>query len=155
MAKFPTEVESTVTVKVPIERAYKYLWDVVGSSTCIPGLKSCKKVATNTYQFIYDERSTAGISIAVQYTAAYTGDGKGAITFVGKPAKGDNTDVDGEIRLEKAGGGTRITLRQMVAPDTPVPSLLQRLVRSFAEKEASDSVRAYLANVKKTLEAKA
>jgi len=155
MAKFPTEVESSVTVKVPIEKAYKYLWDVVGSSTCIPGLKSCKKVGTNTYQFVYDERATAGISITVQYTAAYTGDGKGSIAFVGKPARGDNTDVDGEIRLEKAGAGTKITLRQMVAPDTPVPSLLQRLVRSFAEKEASESLKAYLANVKKTLEAKA
>lgn len=155
MAKFPTEVESSVTVKAPIEKAYKYLWDVVGSSKCIPGLASCKKVATNTYQFVYEERSTAGIAITVQYTAAYKGDGKGVITFVGAPAKGDNTDVDGEIRLEKAGTGTKITLRQMVAPDTPVPSLLQRLVKSFAEKEASTSLKDYLANVRKTLEAKA
>ena len=58
MAKFPTEVESSVTVKVPIEKAYKYLWDVVGSSKCIPGLASCKKVAPDTYRFVYEERST-------------------------------------------------------------------------------------------------
>jgi carbon monoxide dehydrogenase subunit G len=155
MAKFPTEVESSVTVKVPIEKAYKYLWDVVGSSQCIPGLTNCKKVGVNTYQFVYDPRSTAGIVITVQYTAAYKGDGKRAITFVGTAAKGDNTDVDGEIRLEKAGSGTKITLRQLVAPDTPVPSLLQRLVKSFAEREALAAVQDYLANVKKTLEAKA
>jgi carbon monoxide dehydrogenase subunit G len=155
MAKFPTEVESSVTVKVPIEKAYKYLWDVVGSSACIPGLASCKKVGTNTYQFLYDPRSTAGIAITVRYTAAYKGDGKGTITFVSKTATGDNTDVDGEIRLEKAGAGTKITLRQMVAPDTPVPGLLQRLVKSFAEKEAAVAVKDYLTNVKKALEARA
>jgi carbon monoxide dehydrogenase subunit G len=155
MAKFPTEVESSVTVKVPIEKAYKYLWDVVGSSQCIPGLASCKKVGTNTYQFAYDPRTTVGVAITVRYTATYTGDGKGSITFVGKAAKGDNTDVDGEIHLEKVGSGTKITLRQMVAPDTPVPSLLQRLVKSFAEKEAAVAVKDYLAKVKKTLEAKA
>jgi carbon monoxide dehydrogenase subunit G len=155
MAKFPTEVESSVTVKVPIEKAYKYLWDVVGSSKCIPGLASCKKVGTHTYRFLYEPRSTAGIAMTVQYTAAYEGDGKGSIKFVNAAAKGDNTDVDGELRLQKAGTGTKITLRQMVAPDTPVPSLLQRLVKSFAEREAGATVKEYLANVKEALEAKA
>ncbi|MBX3026005.1 SRPBCC family protein [bacterium] len=155
MAKFPTEVEGSVTVKVPIEKAYKYLWDVVGSSKHIPGLASCKKVGNDTYRFVYDERSTAGLTMKVQYTAAYETDGKTSIVFVSAPAKGDNTDVDGEIRFQKAGTGTKITLRQMVAPDTPVPSLLQRLVKSFAEKEASATVKEYLANVKEALEAKA
>lgn len=153
MAKFPTEVEGSVTVKLPIEKVYKYLWDVVGSSECIPGLASCKKVGTNTYKFVYEERSTAGLTMTVQYTAAYKGDGKGVISFAGAAGKGDNTDVDGELRLQKAGSGTKITLRQMVAPDTPVPSLLQRLVKSFADREASATVKTYLANLKQTLEA--
>ncbi|MFN8643723.1 MAG: hypothetical protein U0802_19460 [Candidatus Binatia bacterium] len=156
MAKFPTEVESAVTtVKAPIEKAYKYLWDVVGSSACIPGLKSCKKVGPNTYQFVYEERSDRGHRHRRAVHRGLQGRRQGFDHLVGAPAKGDNTDVDGEIRLEKAGAGTKITLRQMVAPDTPVLSLLQRLVCSFAEKEASASVKAYLAQVKKTLEAKA
>ncbi len=112
-------------------------------------------MATNTYRFVFEERSAAGITMKVQYTAAYDGDGKGSITFVTAEGKGDNTDVDGHLRLQKAGPGTKITLRQMVAPDTPVPSLLQRLVKSFAEKEASATVKDYLANVKEALEAKA
>ena len=32
MAKFPTEVESSVVARVPLERAYAFFWDVVGSS---------------------------------------------------------------------------------------------------------------------------
>jgi carbon monoxide dehydrogenase subunit G len=152
MAKFPTEIERSVTVKVPIEKAYKYLWDVVGSSACIPGLASCRKVATNTYQFSYEPRSTAGVSMTVVYTAAYKGDGKSSIAFKSVAGESDNTDVDGELRLQKSGDGTKITLRQMVAPDTPVPSLLQRLVKSFAQKEADDTVKDYLANLKKKLE---
>jgi carbon monoxide dehydrogenase subunit G len=152
MAKFPTEVERSVTVKVPLQRAYKYLWDVVGSSACIPGLASCKKVGTNTYRFEYEERSAAGMTMSVQYTARYETDGKNTISFKSADGKGDNTDVDGELQLAKSGDGTRITLRQKLAPDTPVPALLQRLVRSFVDKEADDAAKAYLANIKRALE---
>src|SRR5215472_9141118 len=53
MAKFPTQVEASITVKAPLDRAYKYLWDVVGSAKCIPGLASCKRVGDDTYRFTY------------------------------------------------------------------------------------------------------
>jgi hypothetical protein len=72
---------------------------------------------------------------------------------VGIGAKEDNTDVDGEIRLEASGkDATRIVLRQTLAPDTPVPRLLQSLVRSFVDKEAADAVRQYLSQAKGALE---
>jgi len=153
MARFPTEIERSVTVKAPIDAVYAYLWDVVGSSRCIPGLASCKKAGRDTYKFVYDERSAAGISMTVRYTAAYTGDGKAAIRFTGTAATGDNTDVEGELRLGKAGKGTKITLRQTLAPDTPVPALLQRLVKSFAQREADTVAAEYLENLKRALEA--
>src|SRR5215475_15978773 len=113
MAKFPTEVERSITVKVPPEKAYKYLADVVGSSKCIPGLASCKRVAADTYRFLYAERSTGPISMAVQYTSRYDLDGKSRIRFVSTAARGDNTDAEGEIRVQKSGAdATKITLRQ-------------------------------------------
>jgi hypothetical protein len=37
--------------------------------------------------------------------------------------------------------------------DTPVPRLLQGLIRSFVEREAATAVEQYLANVKRALEA--
>jgi len=40
----------------------------------------------------------------------------------------------------------------MIAPDTPIPWLLQTLVRSFVEREAAEGVERYLANVKRALE---
>ena len=152
MAKFPTEVESSVTVKAPLEKVYKYLWNVVGSSSCIPGLDSCKKVAANTYRFRYAERSAAGMTMSVCYTAHYESDGKAVISFKSAPHADDNTAVDGELRLTKSGDNTKITLRQMLAPDTPVPALLQRLVRSFVDKEAADAAKEYLGNLKRELE---
>lgn len=153
MAKFPTEVERSVTVKVPLDKAYNYLWDVVGSATCIPGLNKCKRVADDTYHFLYEERSTGPISMLVQYTARYEGNGKDRILFEGTGAKNDNTDVSGMIRLQPSGpDSTRIILRQTLAPDTPVPRLLQGLIRSFVETEAADAAKQYLANVKRALE---
>jgi carbon monoxide dehydrogenase subunit G len=153
MAKFPTEVERTVTVKVPVATAYAYLWDVVGSSTCIPGLAKCTRVSPDTYRFIFAERSRGPVSMSVRYTARYSTDGAARIAFTSTGAKDDNTDVDGEIRLQKSGAhATKITLRQRLAPDTPVPSLLQRLVRGFVEEEAGAAVAEYLSNVKSALE---
>lgn len=153
MAKFPTEVERSVTVKVPIERAHAFLWDVVGSSHCIPGIDECKHVGDGTFRFVYEERSTGPVSLVVQYTARYETNGVDEIRFEGIAAKDDNTDVTGLIRLKAAGAdATKITLRQTLAPDTPVPRLLQGLIRSFVEQEAADAVKLYLANVKRALE---
>src|SRR6266571_274316 len=103
MAKFPTEVERSVTVKVPLARAYAYLWDVVGSSPCIPGIDTCKRVAEDTYRFVYAERSTGPVSMVVRYTARYEGNGTDRIAFEGTSRSGDNTDVSGVIRLQASG----------------------------------------------------
>ncbi|MFI5365313.1 MAG: SRPBCC family protein [Candidatus Binatia bacterium] len=153
MAKFPTEVERSITVNVPLAKAYAYLWDVVGSSSCIPGLDNCKAVGKDTYRFASEERSTGPVSLVVRYTARYEGNGTDRISFEGTAAKDDNTDVNGTIRLHANGDATKITLRQMIAPDTPIPRLLQGLIKSFVEREAAAGVRQYLASVKRALEA--
>jgi len=153
MAKFPTDVEGSVTVRVPLERAYAYLWDVVGSSCCIPGLASCERVGPDTYCFVYQERSTGPVSMVVRYTARYTSNGKDEIVFEGVAADADNTDVTGVIRLRSAGAGaTTITLRQTLAPDTPVPRLLQGLIRSFVQGEARQALDEYLRQVAAALD---
>jgi carbon monoxide dehydrogenase subunit G len=153
VAKFPTEVERTITVKVPLARAYEYLWDVVGSSGCIPGIDSCKRTGKDTYRFAFEERSTGPVSLSVRYTARYETNGSDSIRFASANASGDNTDVEGSISLKVSGAGsTRITLRQKVAPETPIPRLLQGLVKSLVEREAAEAVQTYLANVKRQLE---
>lgn len=155
MAKFPTEVERSVTIAVPIERAYAYLWDVVGSSECIDGLAQCKRVGEDTYRFRYQERSAGPVSMVVCYTTRYEGNGKDRITFECTGAKGDNTEARGSIRLESKGeNSTRVVLRQMVAPETPIPRLVQGLIKSFVEREAAEEVKRYLGNVKRALEEK-
>lgn len=153
MAKFPTEVERSVTVQVPIAKAYKFFWNVVGSASCIPGLDQCKKVGKDTYEFVYEPRSTGPITMVARYTAKYQGNGKDAIAFTSVAAKEDNTDVVGEILLQPSGkDATKVILKQTLAPDTPVPRLLQSLIRSFVDKEAADTAKQYLAKVKTTLE---
>jgi hypothetical protein len=94
--------------------------------------------------------------MVVRYTAKYETNGKDRISFESCEASGDNTDVKGLIRLQASGPDkTKITLRQEVAPDTPVPRLLQGLIRSFVESEAAETVKNYLANIKRALEDKA
>ena len=151
MAKFPTEVEESVTVAAPIERVYAFLWDVVGSSVCVPGIDRCESVGPDTYCFVYKERSTGPVSMTVRYTAKYRGNGKDDISFEGISAADDNTDVRGQLRLVGEGPNTRITLKQRLAPDTPVPWLLQSLIRGFVEAETAGGARDYLANIRQTL----
>ncbi len=148
MAKFPTEVERSVTLRIPLAQAYAFFWDVVGSSRCIPGIDRCEPAGPDTYRFIFQERSTGPVSMIVRYTARYTGNGADEIRYRGVSASDDNTDVDGVIHLSAHGaGGTRVTLRQTIAPDTPVPRLLQGLIKSFVQKEADTAVAQYLAAV--------
>jgi len=153
MAKFPTTVEKSITVHAPIDRVYAYLWDVVGSSPCVPGLAKCKGTTSDTFCFMFEERSTGPFKMSLQYTARYEGNGKDRITFESTAAKNDNADCKGSLRLQANGSdSTRITLKQEIAPETPVPRLLQGLVRSFVETEAANGVKEYLANVKRALE---
>jgi len=152
MAKFPTTSKETVTVGAPIESVYAFLWDVVGSSNCIPGIDRCRSVGADTYEFLYKARSTGPVSMVVRYTARYQGNGRDQIRFVGVGAAEDNTDVDGTLTLKSKGPGTTVTLEQTLAPDTPVPRLLQSLIRSFVEAETSQAVRDYLLNVRSTIE---
>jgi carbon monoxide dehydrogenase subunit G len=152
MAKFPTTVEKSITVKAPIDKVYAYLWDAVASSSCIAGIDHCDQVDEATYRFVFETKSVGPVSMAVQYTATYEGNGTDTISFKTFGANGDNTDVEGIARLKASGDSTKIVLKQMTAPDTPVPRLLQGMLRSFVESEAEGTIKTFLTNLKKHLE---
>jgi carbon monoxide dehydrogenase subunit G len=153
MAKFPTEVDESVTIAAPRERVYAYLWDVVGASRCVPDLATCELVGPDTYRFVSRERSAGPVSMVARYTARYEGNGVDAIRFESLSVEGDNTDARGVIALEEAEAATRVRFTQTIAPDTPVPRLLQGLIRSFVQSEAASAVRGFLDNVRKEVEA--
>src|SRR5262244_4051057 len=120
MAKFPTDVDESVTIAAPQKRVYAYLWDVVGSSRCVPDLATCERVGPDTYCFVSRERSAGPVSMVARYTAHYEGNGVDAIRFESLPREGDNTDVRGTIALEESGeAATRVRFTQTIAPDTP------------------------------------
>jgi carbon monoxide dehydrogenase subunit G len=153
MAKFPTTVEKSITVKAPLAKVYEFLWDAVACSDCIVGIDYCTRVADDTYRFVLKSKSVGPVSLAVQYTVKYEGNGVDTITFKSIAAAGDNSDVDGKVRLKAGGdGSTRIVLEQMTAPETPVPRLLQGMLRSFVDSEAQGTIKQFLVNVKRTLE---
>jgi hypothetical protein len=154
MAKFPTEVDESVTIAAPRARVYAYLWDVVGASRCVPDLATCEPVGPDTYRFVSRERSAGPVSMVARYTARYEGNGVDTIRFESLPLESDNTDVRGLIALEEgAQAVTRVHFTQMIAPDTPVPRLVQGLIRSFVQREAASAVRGFLDNVRREVEA--
>jgi hypothetical protein len=104
---------------------------------------------------VFQERSAGPVSMTVRYTARYATNGADEISYKSIAAKDDNTDAEGTIRIAPTAMGSRITLRQRVAPDTPVPRLVQSMIRSFIEREAAKAVEDYLANIKRELEQKA
>ena len=154
MAKFPADVDESVTIAAPRERVYAYLWDVVGASHCVPDLATCERVGADTYHFVSRERSAGPVSMVARYTARYEGNGVDTIRFESLPLEGENTDVRGVIALEEAAdASTRARFTQTIAPDTPVPRLLQGLIRSFVQREAASAVRGFLDNVRREVEA--
>jgi len=140
-------------VRVPLPRAYEYVWNVPASVRCLPSLASCTPLGEDTFRFVYREWSAGPLSMTVQYTARYAGNGVDEIRFESTGARGDNTEVSGFIRLQPSGmEATRIMLRQLMAPDTPIPRLLQSLIRSFLERQVADGVQLYLSSIKRALE---
>src|SRR5215471_7154372 len=120
MAKFPTDVDESVAINAPRERVYAYLWDVVGSSHCVPDLATCERVGADTYHFVSRERSAGPVSMVARYTARYEGNGVDRIRFESIPLEGDNTDVGVTIVLEPAvESATQVRFMQTIAPDTP------------------------------------
>src|SRR5574337_762204 len=103
MAKFPAEAEKSITVKAPAARTYKFLWDVMQSAHCIPGLVDCKRVRTNTYEFQYREITAGPVRHVARYTARYEGNGTDRITFTSVPASDGNTEIDGVFQLQAQG----------------------------------------------------
>src|SRR5262252_3308082 len=117
MAKFPTDVDESVTINAPRERVYTYLWDVVGSSHCVPDLATCERVGADTYHFVSRERSAGPVSMVARYTARYEGNGVDRIRFESVPVEEDNTDVCGTFVLESvADTSTRVRVTQTIAP---------------------------------------
>jgi polyketide cyclase/dehydrase/lipid transport protein len=154
MAKFPTDVDESLTIAAPPEHVYAFLWDVVGSSGWIPDLATCERAGPDTYRFVSKERAAGPVTMVARYTARYEGNGADRITFESIPVEDDNTDVRGTLVLERtAGDGTRVRLTQTIAPDTPVPRLLQGLLRSFVQGEAVAATRGFLGNVRRALDA--
>ena len=142
-----------MTIAAPRERVYAYLWDVVGSSRCVPDLATCERVSPDTYRFISRERSAGPVSIVARYTARYEGNGVDRTHFESLPVEGDNTDVRGTIVLERtAETATRVRFTQTIAPDTPVPRLVQGVIRSFVQREGAASVRGFLGNIRREME---
>jgi len=91
--------------------------------------------------------------MVARYTAHYEGNGVDRIRFESLPVEDDNTDVRGTIVLERtAESTTRVRFTQTIAPDTPVPRLLQGLIRSFVEREAASAIRGFLGNVQREME---
>lgn len=153
MAKFPTDVEGSITVRVPLTRVYTYLSDISASAACIPGLERCEKVGDDTYRFVYARRQYGPVSMVPRYTSRFEGNGRDRIRAAATCAEGDNTEGSGSLRLQARGEAvTRIVMRQKIIPETPLPRLAQGLVRSFVENEARQAVQQYLSRVKEVLE---
>ena len=124
-----------------------------GRRAACPIWPTCERVGPDTYRFISRERSAGPVSIVARYTARYEGNGVDRTHFESLPVEGDNTDVRGTIVLERtAETATRVRLTQTIAPDTPVPRLVQGVIRSFVQREAVASVRGFLGNVRREME---
>jgi len=124
-----------------------------GRRAACPIWPTCERVGPDTYRFISRERSAGPVSMVARYTARYEGNGVDRIRFESLSVEGDNTDVRGTIVLERtAETATRVRLTQTIAPDTPVPRLVQGVIRSFVQREAVASVRGFLGNVRREME---
>ena len=107
MAKFPTDVDESVTIAAPRDRVYAYFWDVVAASHCVPDLATCERVGPDTYRFISKERSAGPVSMVARYTARYEGNGVDTIRFESTPRTSVLSPSSGVLNRGSAGRDAR------------------------------------------------
>lgn len=154
MSRFPTRAEKSIVIAAPASAVYSYVWNVASACRGIPGLSVSRHGAEDTYRFEYSNDSQGPVTLQVRYTAKFIGNGKDKIRYFSSPTDGEDTaEVEGCVLIREIGPGkAQLTLRQELAPETPVPRFLPNLLRAYVQTEATAAVEAYLRNAKRNLE---
>lgn len=148
MASIECNADKTMRIPVPLEKLLALLIDIPVVGKLWSDVETVTDIGDNQYRYRLIERSTVGMKFRGEYIAKYENNGKDEVTW--HTLEG-NMDSRGHWRLYADGDGTRANLKVVSTITMPVPKLLMKAVRIFAEREMDTSVAAHLDNISKHL----
>jgi carbon monoxide dehydrogenase subunit G len=128
---------------------YRLLADVPESASHFPKVDKLVETAKNTYRWEMEKIGLDRYFIQTVYTAKYRSlkkDGTVVWTPVNDPK--NNAEVEGKWTLKKSDGATQCTLSTTADVTVPLPALTKMLLAGLVEREFTELVDEYVANLK-------
>ncbi len=144
MASIECSATQTRRIAAPIDAVLRALIDIPVYGKLWDDVETVTDLGDDKYRYRLIERKTAGIKFVGQYTCRYTNNGTDEMKWTTLEG---NMDSRGSWRLTADGDGTRAHLEVISTITMPVPKLILRGVRIFAEKEMVEAVNSHIANV--------
>jgi carbon monoxide dehydrogenase subunit G len=152
MTWIASSVQKSVSLNVPLERAFAFLVDVEKSGKLWDGIEKIEKTGDNRYRWVLTERSTAGLKFKGDYVCQYANNGKDEITW---SYVSGNMKSSGRYRLTASGSTVTLNMSIDSEADAPIPSLMKAVAKPFAQSELNKGVDSFVVNLRRTLEAAA
>lgn len=142
-------ISRSVTVAASPAAVFAVLSDVPDSTAHFPTLLSLI-AEKGGYTWTLAPVRMKGVSVQLVYCCRYTtGAVAGIVSWVPVAGVG-NTEVTGDWRITPSGSGSRVTLTNHLQLKLSLPRLLRPFARPLLEKNNTELIEGYIANLAKT-----
>lgn len=152
MLTLSLEIAEEARVPAAPDAVYALLSDIPASAAHFPQVEAVEPDPSGVWTWRLERIGLGKVSIQTVYGLRYTLD-PAAPGLAWEPAPGvGNATASGAWTIEPAAGGSRILFRNRLEVGfRGVPGVLRRVIEPLATQENARLVRAYLANLGRTL----
>ena len=134
-------------VKAKAREVFDVLSDVPTSASFFPNVEHLVDLGGGAYRWEMAKIGMATLSLQTVYASRYVAN-RTRGTVVWEPVKGEgNAEVSGDWRIAPQKNGTHIELRIQGDLTLPLPALMKLVVSPLVQKEFSQMVEQYIANL--------
>jgi uncharacterized protein len=149
------KIEKEITVDVPPERVWTFLWDVERVARCLPGAGDVRTVVPHErYTAVVSERVgpfKVSFPLEIQVVEAEPGRRLKAVASGRDAAMGSALKVTLDLQLAPAGDGTRL----LIASDANIQGKLGVLGHGIIQQRADGLITQFAQSMRRELQADA
>ncbi len=149
---FSSRTQRVLDVGWSVERAFDLVANVPRSAGHFPGLRGIDDLGGGVFRWRLGAIKLPGYSFDAGYTARYTFDPvAGTVTWKSVPGAG-NVQEEGSWLVQAVGPSTHLRFTSTLTVDTPVPRLMERVVKKAAPGVTNRLMATYLAKIAATMD---
>lgn len=141
------ELGYAFAVKAKAREVFDVLSDVPTSAGFFPNVEHLVDLGQGVYRWEMAKIGIASLSLQTVYASRYAAN-RARGTVVWEPVQGEgNAEVSGDWRISPRKSGTQLELRLQGDLTLPLPALMKLVVAPLVQKEFTQMVEQYIANL--------